>query len=68
MFAAAALMVVTKCDLLPHLEFDVGRLIANAKRVNPMIGVLKLSAKSGEGVDRWLHWLETARALRLAAD
>ena len=68
MFAAAALMVVTKCDLLPHLEFDVGRLIANAKRVNPMIGVLKLSAKSGEGMDRWLHWLETARALRLAAD
>ena len=68
MFAASALMVVTKTDLLPHLDFDVDRLIANARRINPTIGVLKLSAKSGEGMDRWLHWLETARALRLATD
>jgi hydrogenase nickel incorporation protein HypB len=68
MFAASALMVVTKTDLLPHLDFDVDRLIDNARRINPMIGVLKLSAKTGEGMDRWIHWLETARALRLATD
>jgi hydrogenase nickel incorporation protein HypB len=68
MFAASALMVVTKTDLLPHLEFDIDRLIANARRINPTIGVLKLSAKSGEGMDRWMHWLDTARALRLATD
>jgi len=68
MFAASALMVVTKTDLLPHLDFDIDRLIANARRINPTIGVLKLSAKSGEGMDRWLHWLESARALRLATD
>ena len=68
MFAASALMVVTKTDLLPHLDFDVDRLIDNARRINPTIGVLKLSAKTGEGMDRWLHWLETARALRLATD
>jgi hydrogenase nickel incorporation protein HypB len=68
MFAASALMVVTKTDLLPHLDIDVDRLIANARRINPTIGVLKLSAKTGEGMDRWLHWLETARALRLATD
>jgi hydrogenase nickel incorporation protein HypB len=68
MFAAAALMVVTKTDLLPHLDFDIDRLIANARRINPTIAVLKLSARSGEGMGRWLHWLETARALRLAAD
>lgn len=68
MFAASALMVVTKTDLLPHLDFDIDRLIANARRINPTIGVLKLSAKTGEGMDRWLHWLESARALRLATD
>jgi len=68
MFAAAALMVVTKIDLLPHLDFDIERLVANARRINPTIGVLKVSAKSGEGMDRWLHWLETARALLLATD
>jgi hydrogenase nickel incorporation protein HypB len=68
MFAASALMVVTKTDLMPHLDIDIDRLIENARRINPTIGVLKLSAKSGEGMDRWIHWLETARALRLATD
>ncbi len=68
MFAAAGLMVVTKTDLLPHLDFDIDRLIDNARRINPTIRVLKLSAKSGDGMERWMHWLETARALRLATD
>ena len=68
MFAAAGLMVVTKTDLLPHLDFDIDRLIDNARRINPTIRVLKLSAKNGDGMERWMHWLETARALRLATD
>ena len=68
MFAASDLMVITKCDLLPHLDFDVDRLVDNARRINPAIGVLKLSAKSGDGMDRWMRWLEAARALRLATD
>jgi hydrogenase nickel incorporation protein HypB len=68
MFAAADLMVVTKTDLLPHLDFDLDRLIENARRVHPDIAVLKVSAKSGDGMDRWLQWLEAARTMRLAAD
>jgi hydrogenase nickel incorporation protein HypB len=68
MFAAADMMVVTKTDLLPHLDFDVDRLIANARRVHPGIAVLKVSAKTGDGMDRWLQWLDAARTLRLAAD
>jgi hydrogenase nickel incorporation protein HypB len=57
MFAAARLMVLTKTDLLPHVDFDVARCIAHAQRVNPGIEVLLLSAKSGQGVDAWLDWL-----------
>ena len=68
MFAAAGLMVVTKTDLLPHLDFDLDRLIDNARRVHPGIAVLKLSVKTGDGMDRWLQWLDAARALCLAAD
>jgi hydrogenase nickel incorporation protein HypB len=68
MFAAADLMVVSKIDLLPHLDFDVAKLIDNARRINPKIAVLKISARSGEGMDRWLQWLDTARALLLAGD
>ena len=57
MFAAARLMVLNKIDLLPHLNFDVARCIENARRVNPGIEVLQVSATTGEGMDGWLSWL-----------
>lgn len=60
MFAAASLMVLNKIDLLPHLHFDVQRCIQAARRVNPAIEVIQLSATSGAGMDDWLHWLEHA--------
>nr|WP_314266615.1 hydrogenase nickel incorporation protein HypB [uncultured Moellerella sp.] len=59
MFAAADIMILNKIDLLPYLHFDVEACIANAKRVNPNIQVIQLSATSGEGMDAWLAWLET---------
>ncbi len=67
MFAAASLMLVSKIDLLPHLEFDVDALISNARRVNPGIAVISVSATSGEGLDRWQQWLSGARAMVAAA-
>ena len=57
LFAAARLMVITKTDLLPHVDFDVAQCIAYAQRVNPGIEVLLLSAKTGVGLDAWLDWL-----------
>ena len=67
MFAAADLLLVSKIDLLAHLDFDVERLIANARRIKPGIGVLRVSAQSGEGMQRWLNWLTSALALQQAA-
>jgi hydrogenase nickel incorporation protein HypB len=57
MFAAAKLMVLNKVDLLPYLDFDVPQCIEYARRVNPGIEVLLVSAKSGTGMDAWLDWL-----------
>ena len=57
MFAAAKLMILNKVDLLPHLTFDVARCKAFAKRVNPGIEILELSATTGEGMSKWLDWL-----------
>lgn len=68
MFAASSLMLISKCDLLPHLDFNVDALIACARRINPSIGVIRLSARSGEGMQKWITWLESARALQLAAE
>ena len=65
MFRAADVMILNKTDLLPHLEFDVNLVVANARQVNPDIEVLQLSARTGEGLEAWYGWLrraaETAR-------
>jgi len=57
MFAAAQLMILNKIDLLPHLNFDVARCKDYARRVNPAITILELSATTGEGMQAWLNWL-----------
>ncbi len=62
MFHAADLMLLNKTDLLPHLDFDVDACIEYARRVNPEIEVLQVSARSGEGMEQWLQWIETRRA------
>jgi hydrogenase nickel incorporation protein HypB len=63
MFRAADLMLLNKCDLLPHLSFDVAQVVANARRVNPDIEIIKLSATTGEGMAEWLGWLERQAGL-----
>lgn len=66
MFAASDLVLLNKTDLLPHLDFDVEAAIANARKVNPAIKVLQVSARTGEGMAGWCAWLEAARAMQLA--
>lgn len=64
MFHAADLMILNKIDLLPHLDFNSAECIAYAKRVNPKIKVLALSAKTGEGMENWLKWLRAEMELQ----
>ncbi len=66
MFAAARLMVLNKSDLLPYVPFDVDKCVAYARRVNPQIGVLTVSALTGEGMDAWYGWIEAQRAMQAA--
>ncbi|RJF86404.1 hydrogenase accessory protein HypB [Oleomonas cavernae] len=67
MFKAATIMLLNKIDLLPHLDFDVARAIANALQVNPDIIVFRVSARTGEGLDAWYGWLRR-EALRAPED
>ncbi|MBL8349898.1 MAG: hydrogenase nickel incorporation protein HypB [Burkholderiaceae bacterium] len=57
MFAAARLMLINKIDLLPHVDFDVARCVESARRINPGIEVLQVSATRGEGLSQWLDWM-----------
>jgi hydrogenase nickel incorporation protein HypB len=58
LFHAASLLVITKTDLLPHLEFDLDALIGNAHAINPALRVFPLSARTGAGLDAWVGYLE----------
>jgi hydrogenase nickel incorporation protein HypB len=67
MFRAASLMLLNKIDLLPHLDFDVDAAIGYARRVNPEIRVIRVSAASGEGMGEWLDFLRDGLAKVRAA-
>ena len=67
MFRACELVVINKVDLLQHLDFDVDRLEANIKQVNHDATVMRVSAKTGEGVDEFRAWLKALPA-RIAAE
>jgi hydrogenase nickel incorporation protein HypB len=68
MFAAADLMIVNKIDLLPYLDFDVGRCVEYARRIKRDIATIELSATRGPGLDAWYGWLEAGAARAAAAD
>lgn len=65
MFHAADLLLLNKIDLLPYIEFDVDKCIEYARRVNPGIQVLPVSATRGDGMDNWYQWLRMTRQARL---
>jgi len=60
-FEAVDLVVVTKLDLSPLLDFDLAAFKTLVHGLNPDADVLALSTKSGAGVDAWLSWLEARR-------
>ena len=57
MFRAADVMILSKADLLPHLEFDAARCVEYARRINPKLEIIELSATRGTGLDSWYAWL-----------
>ncbi|MEW6594100.1 MAG: hydrogenase nickel incorporation protein HypB [Thermodesulfobacteriota bacterium] len=60
MFAAASLCLINKIDLLPYLDFSVARCMEYARRANPDLTFFTLSARTGDGMDEWLTWLNDA--------
>jgi hydrogenase nickel incorporation protein HypB len=61
-FATADVVLLTKVDLLPHLRFDIDRLERNVRTVNPFAAILRTSSVSGEGLDAWYAYLQSAVA------
>ncbi|TFI53663.1 hydrogenase accessory protein HypB [Mastigocladus laminosus UU774] len=63
MFRASEVMLLTKIDLLPYVQFDVQKCIEYAQQVNPQIQIFQVSAFTGTGLENWYKWLTQNREL-----
>lgn len=64
-FESADLVLLTKTDLLPHLDVDLDAIERNIARINPVASILHTSAKGPNGLAAWLGWLGDIRRQRL---
>lgn len=57
MFRAADLLILSKIDLLPHVDFSLEVALANARSIRPGLPVVCVSSRSGVGMQSWIRWL-----------
>ena len=57
MFSICQVLLINKIDVLPYFDFDLEECIRRVRELNPDIEVIPISAKTGEGIDRWAEWL-----------
>ena len=58
-FHRASLLLLTKIDLLPYVEFDPRLAFKNARKIHPDMEYMALSSRTGEGFENWLGWLDS---------
>lgn len=66
-FSKAAVAVITKCDLLPHVRFDVERAESEIRTLRPDVRLVRTSTTDGRGLDAWCALLSSALAEKRAA-
>jgi hydrogenase nickel incorporation protein HypB len=57
MFQTSHLCIINKTDLLPYVDFDMQKAREYAMRVNHHLEFIEVSAKTGEGLDKWVDWV-----------
>jgi len=55
--AESDLVLLTKADLLPYVNFDLELFTSDIQRLNPTLEVIATSARTGEGLQQWEQWL-----------
>lgn len=57
-FRRSSLMILTKTDLLPHVDFNPDLAFENARKIHPEMEYIALSSRTGDGFEKWLVWLD----------
>lgn len=68
MFTAARVAILNKVDLAPYCDVDLDLYEANLRRVNPTIEILRVSARTGEGMEQWTGWLKSRLAAKTVTE
>lgn len=64
-FRTSDVVVISKTDLLPYVPFSVAAAIDDARKIQPSLDVVTLSATTQDGIDSWLELLESRRSQML---
>jgi len=57
MFSIADVLLINKIDVLQYFDFDLDACINHVKKLNPQIEIIPISAKTGEGIDKFVDWI-----------
>lgn len=58
MFRAADLVLISKCDLLPYVDFNVENAKKEIRKLNPKANIIELDLKNNKGLDKWISFLK----------
>jgi len=57
-FHESRLLLINKMDLLPYVEYDIGKMCDQSRKLNPHLEIIQISCKTGEGLSSWFDWLK----------
>lgn len=57
-FTVCDALIINKIDVLPYFDFDMEKVVEYAHMRNPKLQIFPVSAKTGEGMDKWTQWLQ----------
>lgn len=59
MFSVVDVLLVNKIDVMEYFNFDLEAVKERARKINPNIKIIPISAKTGEGIEEWANWLRS---------
>jgi len=57
MFSIVDVLLINKIDVMQYFEFDIEACIERAKKLNPNVKIIPISARTGEGIDEFANWI-----------
>jgi hydrogenase nickel incorporation protein HypB len=59
MFQESSALVLNKMDLLPYTNASIEKIRKNSLSLNPKLKIFEVSCRTGEGIGKWVKWLQS---------